>query len=166
MKQWNNLASMASANKIKITISKVFEKTPIYAPKRGYQALLENSANVCLNCVATYRKKLGLKVIFAVKQVEMTGDHKQHKKYSTRSGGLIYLIQSKFAVHTEPITKWTVDGLFCWRYWLTLESSPMHKISNLMDCALVIKPLDEHWVVMAKLRYSTPLSKVNIPEHR
>ncbi|WP_028866647.1 hypothetical protein [Psychromonas hadalis] len=41
---------------IKMEISKVFEKTPIYGAKKVHQQLLENGVDICLNSVATYRK--------------------------------------------------------------------------------------------------------------
>ncbi len=128
---------------IKMEISKVFEKTPIYGAKKVHQQLLENGVNVCLNSVATYRKELGLKAILAVKQVAMTVPNKQHKKYSYKLRGLD--ISHANQVWSTDITYIKIKGgmvylaaVIDWHSKAVLS----YKISNTMDCALVMNVLD------------------------
>ncbi len=128
---------------IKTEISKVFEKTPIYGAKKVHQQLLENGVNVCLNSVATYRKELGLKAILAVKQVAMTVPNKQHKKYSYKLRGLD--ISHANQVWSTDITYIKIKGgmvylaaVIDWHSKAVLS----YKISNTMDCALVMNVLD------------------------
>ncbi len=128
---------------IKNQISEVFEKTPIYGAKKVHQQLLENGANVCLNSVATYRQELGLKAVLAVKQVTMTMPNKQHKKYSYKLRGLD--ISHADHVWSTDITYIKIKGgmvylaaVIDWHSKAVLS----HKISNTMDCALVMNVLD------------------------
>ncbi len=128
---------------IKNQISEVFEKTPIYGAKKVHQQLLENGANVCLNSVATYRQELGLKAVLAVKQVTMTMPNKQHKKYSYKLRGLD--ISHANHVWSTDITYIKIKGgmvylaaVIDWHSKAVLS----HKISNTMDCALVMNVLD------------------------
>jgi len=130
-------------NNIKLEISKVFEKTPIYGAKKVHQQLLENAISVCLNSVATYRKELGLKAVLAVKQVAMTVPNKQHKKYSYKLRGLD--ISHPNQVWSTDITYIKINGgmvylaaVIDWHSKAVLS----HKISNTMDCALVMNLLD------------------------
>lgn len=128
---------------IKMEISKVFEKTPIYGAKKVHQQLLKNGVNVCLNSVAKYRKELGLKAILAVKQVAMTVPNKQHKKYSYKLRGLD--ISHANQVWSTDITYIKIKGgmvylaaVIDWHSKAVLS----YKISNTMDCALVMNVLD------------------------
>jgi putative transposase len=128
---------------IKNQISKVFEKIPIYGAKKVHQQLLENGANVCLNSVATYRQELGLKAVLAVKQVTMTMPNKQHEKYSYKLRGLD--ISHANQVWSTDITYIKIKGgmvylaaVIDWHSKAVLS----HKISNTMDCALVMNVLD------------------------
>ena len=128
---------------IKIEISKVFEKTPIYGAKKVHQQLLENGVDVSLNSVATYRKELGLKAILAVKQASLTQPNKEHKKYSYKLRGLA--INHVNQVWSTDITYIKINGgmvylaaVIDWHSKAVLS----HKISNTMDCALVMNVLD------------------------
>ena len=128
---------------IKIEISKVFEKTPIYGAKKVHQQLLENGVDVSLNSVATYRKELGLKAVLAVKQVSLTQPNKEHKKYSYKLRGLD--ISHANQVWSTDITYIKINGgmvylaaVIDWHSKAVLS----HKISNTMDCALVMNVLD------------------------
>jgi putative transposase len=128
---------------IKIEISKVFEKTPIYGAKKVHQQLLENGVDVSLNSVATYRKELGLKAVLAVKQVSLTQPNKEHKKYSYKLRGLS--ISHANQVWSTDITYIKINGgmvylaaVIDWHSKAVLS----HKISNTMDCALVMNVLD------------------------
>jgi len=137
---------------IKNQISEVFEKTPIYGAKKVHQQLLENGINICLNSVATYRQELGLKAVLAVKQVTMTVPNKQHKKYSYKLRGLD--ISNANQVWSTDITYIKIKGgmvylaaVIDWHSKAVLS----HKISNTMDCALVMNVLDA-----ALNRYGNP----------
>jgi len=128
---------------IKAEITKVFEKTPIYGAKKVHQQLLENGVDVCLNSVATYRKELGLKAVLAVKQVSLTQPNKAHKKYSYKLRGLD--ISHANQVWSTDITYIKIKGgmvylaaVIDWHSKAVLS----HKISNTMDCALVMNVLD------------------------
>lgn len=128
---------------IKIEISKVFEKTPIYGAKKVHQQLLENGVDVSLNSVATYRKELGLKAVLAVKQASLTQPNKEHKKYSYKLRGLA--ISHANQVWSTDITYIKINGgmvylaaVIDWHSKAVLS----HKISNTMDCALVMNVLD------------------------
>jgi len=128
---------------IKIEISKVFEKTPIYGAKKVHQQLLENGVDVSLNSVATYRKELGLKAVLAVKQVSLTQPNKEHKKYSYKLRGLDISYANQ--VWSTDITYIKINGgmvylaaVIDWHSKAVLS----HKISNTMDCALVMNVLD------------------------
>lgn len=128
---------------IKAEITKVFEKTPIYGAKKVHQQLLENGVDVCLNSVATYRKELGLKAVLAVKQVSLTQPNKAHKKYSYKLRGLD--ISHVNQVWSTDITYIKIKGgmvylaaVIDWHSKAVLS----HKISNTMDCALVMNVLD------------------------
>ncbi len=130
-------------NTIKAEITKVFEKTPIYGAKKVHQQLLENGVDVCLNSVATYRKELGLKAVLAVKQVSLTQPNKAHKKYSYKLRGLD--ISHVNQVWSTDITYIKIKGgmvylaaVIDWHSKAVLS----HKISNTMDCALVMNVLD------------------------
>jgi len=137
---------------IKQKIEQVFEKTPIYGAKKVHQQLLENGVSVCLNSVATYRKELGLKAVLAVKQVSTTVPNKQHKKYGYKLRGLD--ISHANQVWSTDITYIKIKGgmvylaaVIDWHSKAVLS----HKISNTMDCALVMNVLDE-----ALARYGKP----------
>ena len=137
---------------IKNQISQVFEEIPIYGAKKVHQQLLENGVNICLNSVATYRQELGLKAVLAVKQVTMTVPNKQHKKYSYKLRGLD--ISSVNQVWSTDITYIKIKGgmvylaaVIDWHSKAVLS----HKISNTMDCALVMNVLD-----VALNRYGKP----------
>ena len=137
---------------IKNQISQVFEEIPIYGAKKVHQQLLENGVNICLNSVATYRQELGLKAVLAVKQVTMTVPNKQHKKYSYKLRGLD--ISSANQVWSTDITYIKIKGgmvylaaVIDWHSKAVLS----HKISNTMDCALVMNVLD-----VALNRYGKP----------
>ena len=128
---------------IKAEIGKVFEETPIYGAKKVHQQLLENGVDVCLNSVATYRKELGLKAVLAVKQVSLTQSNKAHKKYSYKLRGLD--ISHANQVWSTDITYIKIKGgmvylaaVIDWHSKAILS----HKISNTMDCALVMNVLD------------------------
>jgi len=128
---------------IKAEIAKVFEKTPIYGAKKVHQQLLENGVDVCLNSVATYRKELGLKAVLAVKQASLTQPNKAHKKYSYKLRGLD--ISHANQVWSTDITYIKIKGgmvylaaVIDWHSKAVLS----HKISNTMDCALVMNVLD------------------------
>jgi putative transposase len=128
---------------IKAEIAKVFEKTPIYGAKKVHQQLLENGADVCLNSVATYRKELGLKAVLAVKPVSLTQPNKAHKKYSYKLRRLD--ISQANQVWSTDITYIKIKGgmvylaaVIDWHSKAVLS----HKISNTMDCALVMNVLD------------------------
>lgn len=137
---------------IKAEISKVFEKVPIYGAKKVHQQLLEDGINISLNSVATYRKELGLKAVLAVKQVSLTQPNKQHKKYSYKLRGLE--ISRANQVWSTDITYIKINGgmvylaaVIDWHSKAVLS----HKISNTMDCALVMNVLDA-----ALSRYGKP----------
>jgi putative transposase len=128
---------------IKMEIAKVFEKTPIYGAKKVHQQLLENGVSVCLNSVATYRRELGLKAVLAVKQVNTTVPNKEHKKYTYKLRGLD--ISHSNQVWSTDITYIKINGgmvylaaVIDWHSKAVLS----HKISNTMDCALVMNVLD------------------------
>jgi putative transposase len=128
---------------IKAEIGKVFEETPIYGAKKVHQQLLENGVDVCVNSVATYRKELGLKAVLAVKQVSLTQPNKAHKKYSYKLRGLD--ISHANQVWSTDITYIKIKGgmvylaaVIDWHSKAVLS----HKISNTMDCALVMNVLD------------------------
>jgi len=137
---------------IKKEIEQVFEKTPIYGAKKVHQQLLENGVNISLNSVAKYRKELGLKAVLAVKQVLMTVPNKQHKKYTYKLRGLD--ITHANQVWSTDITYIKVKvgmvylaAVIDWHTKAVLS----HKISNTMDCVLVMNVLDA-----ALDRYGTP----------
>lgn len=137
---------------IKSQISEVFEKIPIYGAKKVHQQLLENGVNVSLNSVAKYRKELGLKAVLAVKQVDMSVPNKQHKKYTYQLRGLN--ISHANQVWSTDITYVKIKGgmvylaaVIDWHSKAVLS----HKISNTMDCKLVMNVLD-----MALNRYGKP----------
>jgi len=128
---------------VKTEISKIFEKVPIYGAKKVHQQLLENGLDVCLNSVATYRKELGLKAVLAVKQVSLTLPNKEHKKYSYKLRGLD--INHANQVWSTDITYIKINGgmvylaaVIDWHSKAVLS----HKISNTIDCALVMNVLD------------------------
>ncbi len=130
-------------HEIQQEIAKVFDKTPIYGAKKVHQQLLENGVKASLNTVATYRKELGLKAILAVKQVTTTVPNKQHQKYSYKLRGLN--ISHANQVWSTDITYIKVKGgmvylaaVIDWHSKAVLS----HKISNTMDCALVMNVLD------------------------
>ena len=61
---------------IKAHIQTIFEEIPIYGAAKVHQQLLEDGHCVSLNTVATYRQKLGLMPVLAVKQVKTTSPRK------------------------------------------------------------------------------------------
>ena len=139
-------------NDIKMEISKIFEKIPIYGAKKVHQQLLEKGINTCVNSVAKYRKELGLKAVLAVKQVSLTQPNKEHKKYSYKLRNLE--INQANQVWSTDITYIKINGgmvylaaVIDWHSKAVLS----HKISNTMDCGLVMNVLNS-----ALERYGKP----------
>lgn len=114
--------------------------------------MLESGVNICLNSVATYRQELGLKAVLAVKQVTMTVPNKQHKKYSYKLRGLD--ISNVNQVWSTDITYIKIKGGMVYLAAVIDRHSKAvlsHKISNTMDCGLVMNVLD-----VALNRYGNP----------
>jgi putative transposase len=139
-------------DEIKNHITKIFEEIPIYGAKKVHQQLLEDGFDVSLNTVSSYRQQLGLKAILAVKQANTTIPNKAHKKYSYKLRGLDILHANQ--VWSTDITYIKINGgmvylaaIIDWHSKAVLS----HKISNTMDCALVMDVLDE-----AISSYGTP----------
>ena len=137
---------------VKAEIAKVFKKVPVYGAKKVHQQLLEDGIDISLNSVATYRKELGLKAVLAVKQVSLTQANKEHKKYSYKLRGLD--ISRSNQVWSTDITYIKINGgmvylaaVIDWHSKAVLS----HKISNTMDCALVMNVLNS-----ALDRYGSP----------
>jgi len=137
---------------IKANIVDIFEEIPIYGAAKVHQQLLENGVKVSLNTVASYRQELGLKAVLAVKQVNTTIPIKEHKKYKYHLRGLD--ISRANQVWSTDITYIKIGGgmvylaaVIDWHSKAVLS----HKISNTMDCALVMNVLDQ-----ALSRYGQP----------
>ncbi|MDQ7059174.1 MAG: DDE-type integrase/transposase/recombinase [Ghiorsea sp.] len=109
-----------------------------------HQQLLENGFEVSLNTVASYRQDLGLKAVLAVKQVHTTVPIQAHKKYKYKLRGLD--ISRANQVWSTDITYIKIGGgmvylaaVIDWHSKAVLS----HKISNTMDCALVMDVLNQ-----------------------
>ena len=131
-------------DKIKKKIVEIFEEIPIYGARKVHQQLLEYGFSVSLNSVSSYRQKLGLKAILAVKQFNTTMPNKEHKKYTYKLRGLD--ISHANQVWSTDITYIKVNGgmvylaaIIDWHSKAVLS----HKISNTMDSTLVMDVLDE-----------------------
>jgi len=129
---------------IKDKIVDIFEQIPIYGAAKVHQQLLEDGFKVSLNTVARYRQDLGLKAVLAVKQVNTTVPIKAHKKYNYKLRGLD--ISRANQVWSTDITYIKTNGgmaylaaIIDWHSKAVLA----HKISNTMDCALVMDVLDQ-----------------------
>ena len=127
----------------KAEIAKVFKKVPIYDAKKMHQQLLEDGIDIYSNSVATYRKELGLKAVLAVKQVSLMQPNKQHNKYNYKLRGLDISFSNQ--VWSTDITYIKINGgmvylaaVIDWHSKAVLS----HKISNTMDCALVMNVLN------------------------
>ncbi len=145
-------------DEIKTHITEIFEDIPIYGAKKVHQQLLEDGFNVSLNTVASYRQQLGLKAVLAVKQVNTTIPNKAHEKYSYKLRGLD--ISHANQVWSTDITYIKINGgmvylaaIIDWHSKAILS----HKISNTMDCTLVMDVLDE-----ALSGFGTPCVKCGI----
>ncbi|MDQ7004260.1 MAG: IS3 family transposase [Ghiorsea sp.] len=130
--------------KIKAEIANIFEEVPIYGAAKVHQQLLENGFKVSLNTVASYRQDLGLKAVLAVKQVQTTLPIQAHKKYKYKLRGLD--ISRANQVWSTDITYIKIGGgmvylaaVIDWHSKAVLS----HKISNTMDCALVMDVLNQ-----------------------
>jgi len=137
---------------IKSKIVDIFEEIPIYGAAKVHQQLLEDGFKVSLNTVASYRKELGLKAVLAVKQANTTVPIKEHKKYKYHLRGLD--ISRANQVWSTDITYIKIGGgmvylaaIIDWHSKAVLA----HKISNTMDCTLVMDVLDQ-----ALARYDQP----------
>jgi len=129
---------------IKDKIVDIFEQIPIYGAAKVHQQLLEDGFKVSLNTVARYRQDLGLKAVLAIKQVNTTVPIKAHKKYNYKLRGLD--ISRANQVWSTDITYIKTNGgmaylaaIIDWHSKAVLA----HKISNTMDCALVMDVLDQ-----------------------
>ena len=134
---------------IKAKIVEIFEEILIYGSAKVHQQLLEDGFKVSLNTVASYRQELGLKAVLAVKQVSATVPIQAHKKYVYRLPGLD--ISRANQVWSTDVTYIKIGGgmvylaaIIDWHSKAVLA----HKISNTMDCTLVMDVLDQ-----ALLRY-------------
>ena len=130
--------------KIKAEIADIFEEVPIYGAAKVHQQLLENGFKVSLNTVASYRQDLGFKAVLAVKQVHTTVPIQAHKKYKYQLRGLD--ISRANQVWSTDITYIKIGGgmvylaaVIDWHSKAVLS----HKISNTMDCALVMDVLNQ-----------------------
>jgi len=137
---------------IKAKIVEIFEEIPIYGAAKVHQQLLEDGFKVSLNTVASYRQELGLKAVLAVKQVSTTVPIQGHKKYAYRLRGLD--ISRANQVWSTDITYIKIGGgmvylaaIIDWHSKAVLA----HKISNTMDCTLVMDVLNQ-----ALSRYGQP----------
>jgi len=137
---------------IKTQITQIFESIPIYGAAKVHQQLLEDGFKVSLNTVASYRQKLGLKAVLAVKPINTTVPIKEHKKYSYKLRGLT--ITRANQVWSTDITYVKINGgmvylaaIIDWHSKAVLS----HKVSNTMDSALVMDVLEQ-----ALSHYGTP----------
>jgi len=142
----------ATKDRIKRKIVDIFEEIPIYGAAKVHQQLLEDGVQVSLNTVASYRQELGLKAVLAVKQVNTTVPIKEHKKYKYHLRALD--ISRANQVWSTDITYIKISGgmvylaaIIDWHSKAVLA----HKISNTMDCTLVMDVLDQ-----ALSRYGQP----------
>ncbi|MDQ7059217.1 MAG: IS3 family transposase [Ghiorsea sp.] len=126
------------------TVVDIFEEVPIYGAAKVHQQLLENGFKVSLNTVASYRQDLGLKTVLAVKQVQTTVPIQAHKKYKYKLRGLD--ISRANQVWSTDITYIKIGGgmvylaaVIDWHSKAVLS----HKISNTMDCTLVMDVLNQ-----------------------
>lgn len=139
-------------SRIKARIQQIFEEIPIYGAAKVHQQLLEDNFSVSLNTVARYRQEMKLKAVLAVKQVTTTTPIKEHKKHSYKLRGLDIFKANQ--VWSTDITYIKVKGgmvylaaVIDWHSKAVLS----HKISNTMDCTLVMDVLND-----ALDHYSTP----------
>ena len=129
---------------IKTQINQIFEDIPIYGSAKVHQQLLEDGFKVSLNTVSSYRQHMGLKAVLAVKQINTTVPIKEHKKYTYKlrdidishanqvwSTDITYIKTKKGMVYLAAIIDWHSKAVLA------------HKISNTMDCTLVMSVLGE-----------------------
>ncbi len=153
----SSLYYIPTVNEYKETIKKeilsIFEEIPIYGAKKVHCQLLENGFSISLNSVQSYRKKLGLKAILAVREpMSLTKANIQHPKYSYKLSGvdiaranqvwstdITYIKINGGMVYLAAIIDWYSKAVLSW------------KISNTMDTDLVMGVLNE-----ALLRYGNP----------
>ena len=153
----SNLYYIPVVNKYKLSIieeiKNIFEEIPIYGSKKVHCQLLENGFNVSLGAVESYRKKLGLKAVLAVREpLCLTQPNIAHPKYSYKLRGLdivranqvwstdiTYIKIAGGMVYLAAVIDWYSKAVLSWR------------ISNTMDKALVMDVLDE-----ALLKYGKP----------
>jgi len=129
---------------IKNRIVEIFEEIPIYGAAKVHQQLLEDGVKVSLNTVASYRQELGLKAVLAVKPVSTTVPIKEHKKYKYYLRGLdISRVNQVWSTDITYIK--TAGGMAYLAAVIDWHSKAVlsHKISNTMDCALVMDVLDQ-----------------------
>ncbi|MCX5774622.1 MAG: hypothetical protein NTX05_08515 [Fusobacteria bacterium] len=97
----------------------IFERVPIYVPRKVHQALKEEGISVSVNTVSRYRKELKLEPILAVKVQNLSIPNQQHKKYSYKlrsieifranqvwSAGIIYIRVVGTNVYLIGIIDW------------------------------------------------------------
>jgi putative transposase len=136
-----------SEKKVALTerVGQIFEEIPIYGAAKVHQQLLEDGYSVCLNTVASYRKKLGLKAILAVKPPPTTTmPIKEHKKHSYKLRGLE--ITHANQVWSTDITYIKINGGMVYMAaiidWYS-KAVLSYQISNTMDSTLVMNVLHE-----------------------
>jgi len=134
----------AKQHEIKSRIVEIFEEIPIYGSAKVHQQLLEDGFKVSLNTVASYRQELGLKAVLAVKPVHTTVPIQSHKKYKYLLRGLD--ISRANQVWSTDITYIKIGGgmvymaaIIDWHSKAVLA----HKLSNSMDCSLVMDVLNQ-----------------------
>jgi len=138
---------------IKEEIKSIFEEIPIYGAKKVHCQLLENGFDVSLNSVVSYRQKLGLRAVLAVREpLCLTQPNIAHPKYSYKLRGLdivranqvwstdiTYIKIASGMVYLAAVIDWYSKAVLSWR------------ISNTMDTELVMSVLNE-----ALLKYGKP----------
>ena len=138
--------------KLKNKILKIFEEIPIYGGLKVHQQLLEEGFRVSANTVFSYRKKLGLKAVLAVKPITTSNPNSEDKKYPYKlrdlnidesnqvwSSDITYIKLPEGNVYLAAIIDWYSKAVLSYR------------LSNTMDQELVIDVLND-----ALMKYGRP----------